>query len=63
VAFFRLEGDAAQAAPAPLKPKASTAVAEAEAVFAAVRNTAPVRAMRVAEPAAAAADAGVWKEF
>ncbi|MGN2254687.1 methyl-accepting chemotaxis protein [Frateuria sp. GZRe12] len=61
VAFFRLEGDAAPA-PAPVKPQSSV-VAEAEAVFAAVRNTPPVRAMRSAEPAAVAADAGVWKEF
>jgi methyl-accepting chemotaxis protein-1 (serine sensor receptor) len=62
VAFFRLEGDAAPA-PTPVKPQASSVVAEAEAVFAAVRNTPPVRAMRSAEPAAVAADAGVWKEF
>ncbi|MEI7035973.1 methyl-accepting chemotaxis protein [Fulvimonas yonginensis] len=61
VAFFRLEGDAAQAAP--LAPRASNVVAEAEAVFAAVRNTPPARTVRMAEPAVAEADAGVWKEF
>jgi hypothetical protein len=46
-----------------MRPQASAVVAEAEAVFAAVRNTPPVRAVRVAEPVAAVADAGVWKEF
>src|SRR5690242_5467091 len=61
VAFFRLDGDAAPA-PAPMKPQASSAVVEAEAVFAAVRNT-PARGTRTAERAAATADAGVWKEF
>ncbi|HEV2538864.1 MAG TPA: methyl-accepting chemotaxis protein [Frateuria sp.] len=61
VAFFRLEGDAAPAAPAPAQAR-STVVAEAEAVFAAVRNTTPLRA-RAAEPVAAVADAGAWKEF
>jgi methyl-accepting chemotaxis protein-1 (serine sensor receptor) len=60
VAFFRLEGDGAPAAAAPAKP---AAVAEAEAVFAAVRNTAPARAARAPEPVAAMADAGAWKEF
>jgi methyl-accepting chemotaxis protein-1 (serine sensor receptor) len=59
VAFFRLEGDAA-AAPA-ARPAATSVVAEAEAVFAAVRNTPAPRAPRVAEPAGA--DAGAWKEF
>ncbi|UGB38814.1 methyl-accepting chemotaxis protein [Frateuria soli] len=59
VAFFHIEGDAA---PTPAKPQASSVVAEAEAVFAAVRN-APVRTTRAAEPVAVAADAGVWKEF
>jgi methyl-accepting chemotaxis protein-1 (serine sensor receptor) len=61
VAFFQLEGN--EAAPAPMKPSAPTVVAEAEAVFAAVRNTPPVRTVRMAEPVAAAVDAGVWKEF
>ena len=60
VAFFRLEGDAAPAAPAPARP---AVVAEAEAVFAAVRKTAAPRAARVVEPMAAVADAGAWKEF
>ncbi|MGN2242699.1 methyl-accepting chemotaxis protein [Frateuria sp. GZRR33] len=59
VAFFRLEGDAAPA-PAPARPQASSVVAEAEAVFAAVRNTPPARAPRRAE---VVADAGAWKEF
>ena len=64
VAFFRLDGDGVAAAPAPVaKPTASTVVAEAEAVFAAVRNSPAPRTVRVAEPAAAVADAGVWKEF
>ncbi|HET6804062.1 MAG TPA: methyl-accepting chemotaxis protein [Frateuria sp.] len=62
VAFFRLDGDAAPA-PAPMKPQASSAVVEAEAVFAAVRNTPPARGTRTTERAAATADAGVWKEF
>ena len=63
VAFFRLDSDAA-AAPAPAaKPTASAVVAEAEAVFAAVRSAPAPRVVRVAEPAAAVADAGVWKEF
>jgi methyl-accepting chemotaxis protein len=61
VAFFQLEGN--ETAPAPMKPSAPTVVAEAEAVFAAVRNTPPVRTVRMAEPVAAAVDAGVWKEF
>jgi len=63
VGFFRLEGDAvkAAAAPASVKASASSAVAQAEAVFAAVRNTAPTRPARMAE--AVSADAGVWKEF
>jgi methyl-accepting chemotaxis protein-1 (serine sensor receptor) len=62
VAFFRLEGDAAPAAPAPAQARPAM-VAEAEAVFAAVRNTAPLRTARAAEPVAAVADAGAWKEF
>ncbi|MDO1530411.1 methyl-accepting chemotaxis protein [Fulvimonas sp. R45] len=53
VGFFELGGRAAEPAPRP-----STAVAEAEAVFAAVRN-APPRAAREPETA----DAGAWKEF
>jgi len=60
VAFFRLQSDAAPAAAASARPGASSVVAEAEAVFAAVRNS-PQRAARAAEPAVA--DAGVWKEF
>jgi methyl-accepting chemotaxis protein-1 (serine sensor receptor) len=64
VAFFRLEDDAAAAVPAPAaRPTASAVVAEAEAVFAAVRGAPAPRAARAAEPAAAVADAGVWKEF
>ncbi|HEV2621243.1 MAG TPA: methyl-accepting chemotaxis protein [Frateuria sp.] len=62
VAFFRLEGDAAPTASTPAQAR-SKVVAEAEAVFAAVRNTAPMRAARAAEPVAAVADAGAWKEF
>jgi methyl-accepting chemotaxis protein-1 (serine sensor receptor) len=57
VGFFRLGDEAAVAAPA--RKAAATASAEAEAVFAAVRSSAPVRAQRAVETA----DAGVWKEF
>ncbi|MCX7515332.1 methyl-accepting chemotaxis protein [Frateuria hangzhouensis] len=58
VAFFQLDGDDAAAA----GPAAEKVVAEAEAVFAAVRNT-PVRAVRATAPVATVADAGAWKEF
>jgi methyl-accepting chemotaxis protein-1 (serine sensor receptor) len=59
VGFFRLGDEAA--AVAPVRKAAQMASAEAEAVFAAVRSSAPapVRAQRPAETA----DAGVWKEF
>jgi methyl-accepting chemotaxis protein-1 (serine sensor receptor) len=62
VAFFHFDDDAAAPAPA-AKPAATAAVAEAEAVFAAVRSAPAPRVVRVAEPAAEVADAGVWKEF
>jgi methyl-accepting chemotaxis protein len=60
VAFFHLDGDAASAAPAPAKPAIPTAAAQTEAMLAAVRS-APLRAVRSAEPVTA--EAGVWKEF
>jgi methyl-accepting chemotaxis protein-1 (serine sensor receptor) len=60
VAFFRLDGDAVPAAQPAARP---AVVAEAEAVFASVRNAAPMRAARAVEPVAAVADAGAWKEF
>jgi methyl-accepting chemotaxis protein-1 (serine sensor receptor) len=59
VGFFRLD-DAVQAAPA--KPKAVEILAETEAVFAAVRQSAPPAAMP-RRPVAATADSDVWKEF
>ena len=58
VGFFRL-GDEAAASAVPARKAAAVASAEAEAVFAAVRSAAPVRAQRPVETA----DAGVWKEF
>ena len=63
VGFFQLS-DAAVAANNQLESgRARTAVAEAEAVFAAVRNTAPAPARPVRMPAEAAAAPGAWKEF
>ena len=59
VGFFRLD-DAVQAAP--VKPKAVEILAETEAVFAAVRQSAPPAAMP-RRPVAATADSDVWKEF
>ena len=58
VGFFRL-GDETAATLEPARKAAAAASAEAEAVFAAVRSSAPARAPRAAETA----DAGVWKEF
>jgi methyl-accepting chemotaxis protein-1 (serine sensor receptor) len=58
VNFFRLGDDAA--APAAPKPKAAEVLAETEAVFAAVRQSAPP-APRRSVPATA--DSDVWKEF
>jgi methyl-accepting chemotaxis protein-1 (serine sensor receptor) len=59
VSFFQLGESAAGASSEAARSK--TVMAEAEAVFAAVRSTSasPARAPRAAE----AADAGVWKEF
>ena len=63
VGFFRLAGEASAPVSA---PTVKSAVAEAEAVFAAVRNT-PATPVSAARPARAAAQAtsvtGVWKEF
>ncbi len=63
VGFFRLSGEATMAVST---PAAKSAVAEAEAVFAAVRNT-PAKSAAAARPARVAAEAtsvtGVWKEF
>jgi methyl-accepting chemotaxis protein len=62
VGFFQLSDDVEPVSPA-ASARTKTVVAEAEAVFAAVRNSspAPVRAARApAEPASAT---GVWKEF
>jgi methyl-accepting chemotaxis protein-1 (serine sensor receptor) len=59
VSFFQLgEGTGESASET---ARSQTVMAEAEAVFAAVRSThaAPARAPRAAE----AADAGAWKEF
>ncbi len=59
VGFFQLNNEATT--PATEKARGQTVMAEAEAVFAAVRNSpaAPARPSRSAE----AADAGAWKEF
>ncbi|GLQ86745.1 methyl-accepting chemotaxis protein [Dyella flagellata] len=60
VGFFRLGEEAATAPQA--KPKAAEILAETEAVFAAVRQSAPAAApQRRSVPATA--DADVWKEF
>jgi hypothetical protein len=61
VGFFQLSDDGAGSAVAAAPTRAQTAAAEAEAVFAAVRNSPQPRAVRMAEPAGA--DAGMWKEF
>jgi methyl-accepting chemotaxis protein-1 (serine sensor receptor) len=62
VGFFRLGEEAA--APASSKPKAAEILAETEAVFAAVRQSAPpVATPRRAAVAATTHDADVWKEF
>jgi methyl-accepting chemotaxis protein len=60
VGFFHLSSDVV-AAPVAAKvaPAAGNAVAEAEAVFAAVRQSSPKVAPRTAETA----DSGAWKEF
>ena len=57
VGFFRL-GDETAATLEPARKAAAAASAEAEAVFAAVRSSAPARA-----PRAETAEASVWKEF
>ena len=61
VGFFQLGGSGAAAAVQPESARAQTAAAEAEAVFAAVRSTAPARPVRAVVEAPAAT--GVWKEF
>ena len=60
VGFFRLGEEAAAAA---AKPKAAEILAETEAVFAAVRQSAPPVAAARRAPVAATADSDVWKEF
>jgi methyl-accepting chemotaxis protein-1 (serine sensor receptor) len=60
VGFFHLSSDVAVTPVAPKAPSsAGNAVAEAEAVFAAVRQSTPKAAPRAAETA----DSGAWKEF
>jgi uncharacterized phage infection (PIP) family protein YhgE len=59
VNFFRF-GEDATASAAVAKPKASEVLAETEAVFAAVRQSAPAPARRATPETA---DSGVWKEF
>jgi hypothetical protein len=59
VNFFRF-GEEAVAQVAVAKPKAAEIMAETEAVFAAVRQSAPAPARRAAPETA---DSGVWKEF
>ena len=63
VGFFQLNQDEVAAASGPAPTRARAVVAEAEAVFAAVRNApAPTRAAR-AKVDADTTTAGVWKEF
>ncbi|HEX7815948.1 methyl-accepting chemotaxis protein [Dyella sp.] len=63
VGFFHL-GEDADDRPAPTQVvRSSAVVAETEAVFAAVRNAAPVRAPRSASSNNETADNGAWKEF
>lgn len=64
VGFFQLNEHAEAATPEPAPARARAVVAEAEAVFAAVRKAppVPVRAARVTAEADSGA-AGVWKEF
>jgi methyl-accepting chemotaxis protein len=63
VGFFQLNQDEVAAASGPVPTRARAVVAEAEAVFAAVRNApAPTRAAR-AKVDADTTTAGVWKEF
>ncbi len=59
VGFFQLSDEVAT--PATEKARGQTVMAEAEAVFAAVRNS-PAASARPSRPAEAA-DAGAWKEF
>jgi methyl-accepting chemotaxis protein-1 (serine sensor receptor) len=59
VNFFRLGEEAAASVTS--KPKAAEILAETEAVFAAVRQSAPPAAPRRSAPATA--DSDVWKEF
>ncbi|WP_266184060.1 methyl-accepting chemotaxis protein [Dyella humicola] len=59
VGFFHLSDEVAT--PATEKARGQTVMAEAEAVFAAVRNS-PGASVRPSRPAEAA-DAGAWKEF
>jgi hypothetical protein len=59
VNFFRFGEDAVAQAPA--KPKVAEIMAETEAVFAAVRQSAPAPANRRSIPETV--DSGVWKEF
>lgn len=63
VGFFQLNQDEVAAASGPVPTRARAVVAEAEAVFAAVRNApAPTRAARAKVDTESTA-AGVWKEF
>jgi methyl-accepting chemotaxis protein len=63
VGFFQLNESAAAPVASPVPTRAKSAAAEAEAVFATVRSTAPapVRPLRVAVEATS--EAGAWKEF
>ncbi|MGA0585925.1 methyl-accepting chemotaxis protein [Dyella sp. KRB-257] len=62
VGFFRLDEHLGDVAPS-VATRAKTAVAEAEAVFAAVRSAPAPAAARSAQRTAETADAGAWKEF
>jgi len=62
VGFFHLSDDVEAVSPA-VPARAQTVVAEAEAVFAAVRNTSPAPVRSARAPAEPASATGVWKEF
>jgi len=63
VGFFKLDLDDATAVTGSASARTRTVMAEAEAVFAAVRNTAPAPARTTRTVVADAAASGAWKEF
>ena len=63
VGFFQLSDDGATSVASAAPTRAQTVAAEAEAVFAAVRNTAPAAIRPARAPVEPASATGVWKEF